>query len=206
LSLEITPNDILLKKFSQAMRGYKSEEVEDFLKLVALQFEELLRRNSTLEGQIKHLEAAIQEYRDMEGTLKNTLISSQRIGQEIKEEAQRKSDLIVRESDLEAERIIQKSRQRKERIEEETFQLLSQHKRFRAEFVALMESHGKMLRAQDSRMLLGFELSDPGATLPVTGPEPEADLRGEDSEEPEKSNVGEEEIKDLEILFPEEKE
>jgi cell division initiation protein len=208
VSPEITPNEILQKRFSQSLRGYKPDDVSDFLRLVAAEFEELLRQNLFLEDKVKQLNAAIEEYREMESTLKNTLISSQRVGQDIKEEAERKGNLVLRESELEAERVIQKSRQRKERLEEETFQMLNQHKRFRAEFVALIETHGKMLKAQDSRMLLDYGLNDSENTPPdeefeaASEPEP----RSEEPQDAGKPEVGEEEIKDLEILFPEEKE
>jgi cell division initiation protein len=208
VSPEITPNEILQKRFSQSLRGYKPDDVADFLRLVAAEFEELLRQNLFLEDKVKQLDAAIEEYREMESTLKNTLISSQRVGQEIKEEAERKGNLVLRESELEAERVIQKSRQRKERLEEETFQMLNQHKRFRAEFVALMETHGKMLKAQDSRMLLDFGLNDSENTPPneelEAAPEPGPQI--EEPQDADKTEVGEEKIKDLEILFPEEKE
>ena len=199
MSGEITPNDILQREFSQSFRGSKPEEVKDFLKLVASEVEELLRSNMFLEDKIKQLDEVVDEYRQMESTLKNTLISSQRIGQEIKEEAERKSNILIREAEIEAERIIQKSKQRKERLEEETFQLLNQHQRFRTEFVSLIESHGKMLKAQDSRVLLEFGLNENGDSPPKPGLEMEPA-----NDEP--AEVGEEEMKDLEILFPEEKE
>lgn len=202
MSAEITPNEILKKKFSLSFRGCKPEEVRDFLKLVAVEFEELLRQNMFLEDKVKQLEEAVGEYREMESTLKNTLISSQRVGQEIKKEAERKSDLLIREAEFEAERTIQKTRRRKERLEEETLQLLNQHKRFRAEFVALVESHGKMLKTQDARVLLEYELANPSNI----SPEPEVEPSAERPQEAKKSKVGEEEISDLEILFPEEKE
>jgi len=209
LSEEITPNEILHKNFSQSLRGFRRDEVRDFLKAVSSELEKLLRQNMFLEDKAKQLEEAIDEYRQMESTLKNTLISSQRIGQEIKEEAERKGNLLIRETELEAERIIQKSKQRKERLEEETFHLLNQHKRFRAEFVALMESHGKMLKSQDSRVLIEFGFSEPDNTPPDPKPEiepPEEEASVQDASEAVESEVGEEEIKDLEILFPEEKE
>jgi cell division initiation protein len=208
VSSEITPNEILQKQFPQSFRGYKPGEVTDFLRLVAAEFEELLRQNIILEDKVKQLNAAIEEYREMESTLKNTLISSQRVGQEIKEEAERKSNLVLRESELEAERIVQKSKHRKERLEEETFQMLNQHKRFRAEFVALIETHGKMLKAQDSRMLLDFGLNDSDNTPPNEELEapPQSGPQVVEPQDADKPEVGEEEIQDLEILFPEEKE
>ncbi|GAB4331669.1 MAG: cell division protein DivIVA [Candidatus Abyssubacteria bacterium] len=201
MSPQITPNEILQKKFSQSLRGVKPDEVYDFLKLVASEFEDLLRQNMLLSEKVKQLEEAVDEYRQMENTLKNTLVSSQKIGQEIKSEAERKSNLIIRESQLEAERIIQRARQRKDRLEEETFQLLNQHKRFRAEFLSLVETHRKMVQSQDQKLYLEFgfkELATPSNADP--------EIEQDESDTAEKPEVGEEEIKDLEILFPEEKE
>lgn len=208
MSPEITPNEILQKRFSKAFRGYDPVEVSDFLRLVAGEFEGLLRQGMLLEEKVKRLEEAIEEYREMEGTLKNTLISSQRVGQEIKEEAERKGNLILRESELEAERIVQRSRQRKERIQEETFQMLNQHKRFRAEFAALMDAHSKMLRAQDSRILLEYGVTNSENTPPdeESDSEPETGSQTREPSGGDKLEVGEEKIKDLEVLFPEEKE
>ncbi len=202
MSRDITPNEILQRRFSQSLRGLKPDEVYDFLKLIASEFEETLRQNLRLTEKVKQLEEAVEEYRHMETTLKNTLISSQKIGQEIKEEAERKGNLIIRESELDAANIIQKAKQRKERLEEEIFQLLNQHKRFRAEFMSLIETHRKMVQAQDSRVLLEFDLKNAQDSRPAVEPE----IDSVDGAEIEKPHVGEEEIKDLETLFPEEKE
>ena len=201
MSQNITPNEILQKRFSQSLKGIKPEEVYDFLKLIAGEFEEMLREKLLMDERIKQLEEAVEEYRHMENTLKNTLIASQKIGQEIKEEAERKSNLLIRESELDAARIIQKAKQRKEKLEEETFQLLNQHRRFRAEFMSLLESHRHMVQAQDSRVLLDYDGKGVRDSMPSV--EPEIDPEDGDDEKPE---VGEEEIKDLEILFPDEKE
>jgi cell division initiation protein len=201
LSANITPNDILQKKFAQVVRGLRPEEVYDFLSQVASEFEKLLRKNVELANRVKELEEATEEYRNMEATLRNTLVSSQRIGEEIKEEAERKGDVIIKEAELEAERIIQKSKQRKERLEEETFQLLNQHKRFRAEFVSLIETHGKMIRAQDSRIMLEYGLKDP-ETEPLSEPE----IDPNEDAEPSSAEFDEQDPKEMEILFPEDKE
>jgi cell division initiation protein len=197
----ITPNEILQKRFTQSLKGLKPDEVYDFLKLLAAEFEEMLRENLLMREKMKQLEEAVEEYRHMETTLKNTLIASQKIGQEIKEEAERKSNLLIRESELDAARIIQKAKQRKERLDEEMFQLLNQHRRFRAEFMSLLETHRKMVQAQDSRILLDYDLKGMQDSTPSV--EPEIEHPDGDDDKP---HVGEEEIKDLEILFPEEKE
>lgn len=195
---DITPNEILQKKFSTSFRGLKPEEVNDFLKIVAFDFEEALRRNLQLEEKIRQLEEAVEESRHLESTLKNTLISSQKIGQEIKDEAERKSNILIREAELEAEIILQKAKQRKERLEEETFQLLNQHRRFRAEFASLIDTHRKMIQAQDSRLLLDQGSGNAQDTHPAVEPE----IEPADSSRAPKHRVGEEELKDLEIILP----
>lgn len=200
MSSNIKPNDILQKKFSPSRRGLKPDEVYDFLSLIASEFEKLLQQNKTLSSKAKELEEAIDEYRNMEATLKSTLISSQRIAQQVKEDAEREGNVIIRESELEAERIIQKAKQRKDRLEEETFQLLNQHRRFRAEFVSLIETHGKMIQTQDSRIMLEHGLKPDDATL---APEPE--IEAGDGKHKGKSGFGDEGAEELEFLFPEEK-
>ncbi len=170
--------------------------------MVAHEFEELLRKNMQLSERINQLEEAVEESRHLENTLKNTLISSQKIGQEIKEEAERKSNILIREAELEAELIVQKAKQRKERLEEETFQLLNQHKRFRAEFAALIDTHRKMIQAQDSRLLPDHGAGNEHGARATAKPE----ILPADSSKPQNHRVGEEELKDLETLSPEEKE
>ena len=70
MSTDITPNEILHKEFSQSLRGFKAEEVKDFLKQVAAALEDLLRQNMFLDDKINQLEEAVEEYRQMENTLK----------------------------------------------------------------------------------------------------------------------------------------
>ena len=183
------------------MRGLKPEEVHDFLGLIAGEYEKLLRENMLLANKVKDLEEATDEYRNMEATLKNTLVSSQRIVQEIKDEAERRGELKIQEAELEAERIIQKAKQRKERLEEETFQLLNQHKRFRAEFVSLIETHGKMIQAQDSRIMQGYGAKEPGNT-----PQAEPEIESAENEDKKKSKFDNDKARDMEILCPEEEE
>ena len=202
MSVDITPNDIQGKQFLRAFRGLKAEDVYDHLKIVAVTFEDILRQNKALSERIRQLEETVEEYRQMEATLKNTLISSQKIGEELKEEAERKSSLLLQEADLEAKRIIDKARGRKESLEEETFQLVNQHKRFTIEFLALIETHRKMIQAQEPRLLLERDFKGMPPSLPNVALENSL----EDEETPEKSLVGEEEISDLEIITPEGKE
>ncbi len=200
MSSNIKPNDILQKKFSASRRGLKADEVYEFLSLIASEFEKMLQQNKTLSNKLKELEEAMDEYRNMEATLKSTLISSQRIAQQVKEDAEREGNVIIRESELEAERIIQKARQRKDRLEEETFQLLNQHRRFRAEFVSLIDTHGKMIKAQDSRIMLEYGLKADDAAL---APEPE--IEPGNAKQKKKSGFDKEGAEELEFLFPEDK-
>jgi len=203
VSVDITPNDIRGKQFPRAFRGLKAEEVYAHLKIVAVTFEDILRQNKALSERISQLEETVEGYHQMETTLKNTLISSQKIGEELKEEAERKGSLLLQEADLEARRIIDKARERKESLEEETFQLMNQHKRFTIEFMALIETHRKMIQEQDSRLLLERDFK---GTPPLSLPKVALENSLEDGEVSRQPAVSEEEISDLEIIAPDGKE
>ena len=49
----ITPMDIENKEFKKVFRGYKEEEVDEFLDLVKEDFEQLYRENSDLKEKLK---------------------------------------------------------------------------------------------------------------------------------------------------------
>lgn len=202
MSVDITPNDIQGKQFSRALRGLSSEEVYDHLKIVAVTFEDLLRQNKALSQRIRELEETVEGYREMEATLKNTLISSQKVGEALKEEAERKTKLLIQEADLEAKRMIDKARKRKEVLEEETYQLVNQHKRFTIEFMSLIETHRKMIEARDPRVLLEKDIKDAPPTLSQL----QSQEKPKQGWSPEQSSVGEEEISDLEFRGPDDEE
>ena len=115
-NMTVMPLDVRQAKFPTAMRGYDREEVTSFLEQAAEGFEMALRDNDRLRQEIARLEGALSQFRDLEGSLKNTLMSAQRLADDMKENAAQESTRIVREAEGRAEMSLREAESRAEMI------------------------------------------------------------------------------------------
>jgi cell division initiation protein len=106
LSLAITPLDIRNKKFRKTFRGYDEEEVDDFINQIVNQYESLFKENIELKESLAAKESNIGQYKDLEDTLKKTLVVAQQAADGTKQCASREADIIVQEARLKAEQIV----------------------------------------------------------------------------------------------------
>lgn len=104
--MRITPIDIQEQKFKIAFRGYDKAEVDNFLDAVATQMEDLLRENSFVKEELDRLTKEVLHLKEMEDTLKDTIISAQKMSEDFKETARRESENIVAEARVRAEKIL----------------------------------------------------------------------------------------------------
>ncbi len=102
--MRLTPLDIREQQFRRVMRGEDPEEVATFLASVATEFENLLAENKELRQRLIDVEEKVNEYRNMEKALRDTLLTAERVMTESKESAQREAALIVREAENAAQR------------------------------------------------------------------------------------------------------
>ena len=99
----LTPLDIENKRFSkQMMNGYSVEEIDEFLDQLTLDYQALYRENTVLKEKIDDMEASINHYKTIEGTLQNTLVMAQSTAEEIKKIANQQADQIIKEAELKA--------------------------------------------------------------------------------------------------------
>lgn len=99
----LTPLDIENKRFSkQMMNGYSVEEIDEFLDQLTLDYQTLYRENASLKEKINDMEASINHYKTIEGTLQNTLVMAQSTAEEIKKIANQQADQIIKEAELKA--------------------------------------------------------------------------------------------------------
>ncbi len=120
-------------------------EVDNFLDLLANEFEELLKDNNQLREEDRRKLARINELETGEKELHDTLISAQRITEEMKNNAQREAGLIIEEAKLNAQKIIQNGQSRALQMEAEINQLKRQRAQFEASIKATIEMHLRML-------------------------------------------------------------
>ena len=119
----ITPLDLRQQRFKQVFRGYDPTEVVAFLTEAADDYEQALREIDHLRQDLARLEALLDEHRERETNLRNTLLTAQRLADEVRQNAQNEGQLIVREAEGRADLILQKAQARLEEIERDINEL-----------------------------------------------------------------------------------
>jgi cell division initiation protein len=143
--MKITPLDIQQQQFRVRFRGFDMVEVDNFLDLLANEFEELIKQNSRLEEEIQRKSSRIHELEAEEKELRNTLVSAQRIIEEMKNNARKEAELIIEEAKGNSQKIIESAQTQALQIEAEINQLKRQRAQFEASFRGTIEMHLKMM-------------------------------------------------------------
>jgi cell division initiation protein len=102
--MELTPLDIRNQKFgTKTLGGYDPEEVQTFLNQIAAAFETLMDERADLLKTINNDKKQVEEYRNIEKTLNDALLTMQRVLDEAKVRGNREADLIIAEAKTKAE-------------------------------------------------------------------------------------------------------
>jgi cell division initiation protein len=149
--MRITPLDIQQKQFPMKFRGFDVEEVYAFLEIVREEMEDLLRDNASLKEQVHRAENQIKEYRDMETTLRETLMTAQQMVEEYKTNARKEAELLIREAEIKADGVMKEAQDKVVKIHEDIVDLKGIRRHFKEELKRLIESHMRMLEFDKER-------------------------------------------------------
>ncbi len=155
--MRITPLDIQQKQFPMKFRGFDVEEVYAFLEVVREEMEDLLRENASVKEQVHRAENQIKEYRDMETTLRETLMTAQQMVEEYKTNARKEAELLIREAELKADTLMKEAQDKVVKIHEDIVDLKGIRRHFKEELKRLVESHMRMLEFDKERESEGEE-------------------------------------------------
>lgn len=103
--MKITPVDVAHKTFNKSIYGLDQKEVLNYLQAVADQLETLTKERNDLREKLREKEIQIGEYKERDQLLKNTLMTAAQMSEKIKEDAERKADLIIQEAHMKGEEI-----------------------------------------------------------------------------------------------------
>ncbi len=138
--MRITPLDVRKQEFRKSVRGFDCDEVRAFLTTLADEYEAVLVDNKVLREQLAGQGEKIIEYQSIERTLRDTLMTAERVMQESKENAQREGDLVIQEAQLKARGIIEECRVRTEELRREIIGLRKEKETYLARFKGLAEA------------------------------------------------------------------
>ena len=149
--MRITPLDIQQKQFKVKFRGFDVEEVYGFLEIVREEMEDLLRENANLKENIQRAENQIREYRDMETTLRETLMTAQQMVEDYKTNARKEAELLVKDAETKADIIIRDAHEKVIKIHEDITDMKGIRRHFKEELKRLIENHLKMIEFDERR-------------------------------------------------------
>jgi cell division initiation protein len=149
--MRITPLDIKKQEFQTKMRGFDKTEVVSFLEVVSEEMEELVRDNLELKEKMQRAADKLANYSKIESALQNTLVASQESAEQMKAVAEDKAELIVREANSQAEKIVDDAYEKLSELRREHISLKNQRAAFLVNFRSLLESQLKLLELMEKQ-------------------------------------------------------
>jgi cell division initiation protein len=151
--MKISPMDIQRQAFARRFRGFDEDEVRTYLHIVAEEVAALQRERDLLDARAKDLLALIEEHRERETILKNTLLTAQKVSEDIKEAAQKHAQGIVKEAELQADRLVELAQSRAHEMERGILDLRTHRTALRTDIRAFINRLTTVLDLQEETEL-----------------------------------------------------
>jgi cell division initiation protein len=145
--MKIGPVDIRTHSFTKRMRGVDEGEVRTFLELVADRLEESILEGEELRGRIDRLEGEIREFKALERTMRDSLLSAERLVDERTAQSEKEAQIIIKSAEVQAEKLLARARDDLSRVRAQVDDLRRQRVTYIERFRALLRSQSKILEA-----------------------------------------------------------
>jgi cell division initiation protein len=148
--VNISPLDIQQQQFKGKMfGGLDPEDVDAFLQLVAGELEDLIRENTNLKEQARRVAADMEETKEKEVTLRETMFAAQKITEGMKANSQKEATLLISEAELTADTILADANRKLADLNSQIQDLRREKLQFETALKALLDTHYKMLALND---------------------------------------------------------
>jgi cell division initiation protein len=159
--MNVSPLDLRQQRFRSAFRGFDKVEVTAFLAAVAEDYEQALRDTDKIRQDMLRMEAIINEHRESEKTLKTTLITAQKLADEIKAHAEHEAQRLLREAEGRTEILLDNAQARLDAVQREIDSLKLKRKDVETSIEATIQTlrhtldfvHEQDARERDDRVL-----------------------------------------------------
>ena len=152
--------DINNKEFKKVLRGYNSEEVDDYLETISDEYEMAYKENSTLKEKISFLQEKLDHHVKIEATIQNTLVLAQNAAEQAKISAQKESELIVRNANDSSERMLEKAHDDVLKVNDEYERVKQEFAKFRTKFRSFMNCQLEMFEGLENDYLKNYNVGN----------------------------------------------
>ncbi len=149
--MDISPEEIRSQKFkSRWVSGYDMDEVEAFLNATASAFETLARQNESLRGKVSDMEGELTDIGRRRKLLEDALVSAQRVIHDMKANAVKEAENVLKEAENQADRWIADANSQVSEIKRELRELTVMRRDYEVKFRILLETHQEQFNSMRS--------------------------------------------------------
>ena len=173
----IRPIDIQEKEFSKAVRGYKEDEVNEFLDEITIDLERLLDELRQTKEENSRLVEELERHRNSEGTVLETLEAAKGLMADISTSAEKRAEILLKNAELDAQLMQREAQVMADKISEESEAIKSRFIDFRSRYKRLLQSELQRFESLSGEMFpeLGVDDFD---DLPEMKPAPKREPAG----------------------------
>jgi cell division initiation protein len=146
--MALTPLEIQKMRFSQKMRGFDPTEVEGFLSVLAEDLSNRIAQADKLERENRYYKQRLEETEAREHQLQQTLLRAQKVSDDLMENARREAELMVREAELMADKIVQQAIEQSARIDGKISELKTARRELQLKFKNTLDLFQRILEAE----------------------------------------------------------
>jgi len=147
--MPLTPLDIHNREFTRGFRGYDEDEVNEFLDQIIKDYETVIREKKELYERVEELEDKLIHFSNIENTLNKSILVAQETAEGVKRNADKEAKLIIKESEKNADRIINEALAKSRKVSLEIEELKKEASVYRTRFRMLLEAQLEMLNTDD---------------------------------------------------------
>jgi cell division initiation protein len=145
--------DIQRQAFGKRLRGFDRDEVRAYLTLVAEEVAALQMERDRLDQELQSLRSLLDEHRQRETILKNTLLTAQRVSEDIRDTARKQAESVVKEAEMQADRLVELAQGRAHEVERGILDLRAHRTGLRTDLRALITRLSHLLDLQEEAEL-----------------------------------------------------
>lgn len=141
----LTPLEIQKQTFSRAIKGYTVDEVRAYLHLVAEEIERLVKDVDRLARENAMLREELDDHNQRERILKDTLLSAQKVSEDVRANARKEAELIVKDAELLSDRLIAQAQSRVADLERAIQELKMERRAARNKLQTMLDTTQQLL-------------------------------------------------------------
>jgi len=148
--MKLAPIDVSHKSFKRKAFGYDGDEVEEFLKLVASELEEIIRERNRLREESRDKDMQLMDYKERDKVLRDTISTAHKMSEKVREDAEREAKIILADAGQKADMIVRDARDSLKRVYQEVNDIKRSKIQFESNLRALVSTHIAMLDSNNN--------------------------------------------------------